>query len=224
MSRETHKTSGSGSQQRLDDAQTALDVVTAQLAAQRAERATLQAQLEEGQVLAPAAGRILHVQAVAGAVVLAGETIATLASDEIVLRLSLPERHAQFLKVGDPVLVGERGLGGRGAGEPLRRGTIRLVYPELVEGRVIADATLPGLSEVFVGERVRVLVATGHRDTILIPQKYLFRRFSLDYVRRAPQGDNRGGDTVVQTGQATTTTGEIEILSGLRPGDVLVQP
>ena len=71
----------------------------------------------------------------------------------------------------------------------------------------------------FKSGAVRVLVATGHRQAIVIPRDYLFRRFSLDYVRRQP-----GGDTVVQVGAAVTPDGSVEILSGLRPGDVLVRP
>lgn len=217
--------SGTGSQQRLDDAQTALDVVAAQLAAQRAERAVIEEQVREGRVLAPTAGRVLQIEAVAGSVVMAGEAIATLATDDYVLRLMLPERHARFLKPGAPVLVGERGLGAtlaetgaEGRDGPLRQGAIGLVYPQLADGRVVADAEVTGLGDYFVGERVRVLVATGRRETVVVPRAYVFRRFSLDYVHRA-----EGGDTVVQTGPAVGDDG-VEILSGLRPGDVLVRP
>jgi RND family efflux transporter MFP subunit len=211
--------SGAGTQQKLDDAQTATDVAEAQLAALRAERELVSEQMREGDVLAPTSGRVLKVLAVAGTVVMAGEPIAMLATETYVLRLRLPERHARFLKAGDAVLVGERGLGATEAGDAnLRHGRIRLVYPELTAGQVVADAEVPGLGDFFVGERVRVLIATGARQTVVVPTGFVFRRFGLSYVRRDP-----GGDTVVQPGPAREDGG-MEILSGLRPGDVLVLP
>ncbi len=216
--RQLHQ-SGNGSQQRMDDAQTAADVAEAQSAALRAERDLVTEQVREGDVLAPADGRVLKVSAVDGTVVMPGEPIATIAVENYVLRLRLPERHARFLKPGDPVLVGARGLGSAEAtaGE-MRRGTIRTVYPELIDGQVVADADVPGLGDFFVGERVRVLISTGSRETVVVPGDFVFRRFGLSYVRREP-----GGDTVVQVGSARDD-GSVEILSGLRDGDVAVRP
>lgn len=207
---------GSGSQQRLDDATTALEVLGAQAAAVAAERAVLAEQMREGEIHAPAAGRVLKVLAVDGTVIMPGEPVAMVATETYVLRLRLPERHARFLKVGDAVKVGERGLGGEGA---LRAGTITLVYPELVQGRVVADAEASGLGDFFVGERVQVHVSTGQRETLVVPQAAVFRRFGLDYVRRT-----QGGDTVVQVGPSVDGGAGVEILSGLVAGEGLVQP
>lgn len=217
------RATGIGSQQKLDDATTALDVVRAQMAAMKADRAVVEQQLREGNVLAPAAGRVLQVPLVDGVVVLPGEAVATIATESYVLRLRLPERHARFMKQGDPVLVGARGL----APDPavgLARGTVRRVYPELEDGQVVADAEVSGLGDYFVGERVRVLVATGSREAILIPQDYLIRRLGLDMVRLAD-----GSEIPVQAGRpvpgdgSDTGSGAVEILSGLRPGDVIVK-
>ena len=211
--------SGAVSQQRLDETVTAVDVADAQLAALRAERALAAEQMHEGEVLAPADGRVLKVSAVDGTVVMPGEPIATIAMENYVLRLRLPERHARFLKTGDAVQVGTRGLGStEAAGPALRRGTILKVYPELVEGQVVADAAVADLGDFFVGERVRVTISTGTRETVVIPADFVFRRFGLAYVRRDP-----GGDTVVQVGPSRED-GAIEILSGLKEGDVAVRP
>lgn len=224
------RATGIGSQQKLDDATTALDVLRAQMAAMKADRAVVEQQLREGDVLAPAAGRVLQVPLVDGVVVLPGEAVATIATESYVLRLRLPERHARFMKQGDPVLVGARGLApdrnpGQAAG--LIRGTVRRVYPELEDGQVVADAEVPGLGDYFVGERVRVLVATGSREAIRIPPEYLVRRMGLDMVRLAD-----GTEIPVQAGRplpgdvgdgSDTGSGGIEILSGLRPGDVIVK-
>ncbi len=217
------RATGIGSQQKLDDATTALDVVRAQMAAMKADRAVVEQQLREGNVLAPAAGRVLQVPLVDGVVVLPGEAVATIAAESYVLRLRLPERHARFMKQGDPVLVGARGLAPNSA-VGLSRGTVRRVYPELEDGQVVADAEVSGLGDYFVGERVRVLVATGSREAILIPPDFLVRRLGLDMVRLAD-----GSEIPVQAGRpvpgdgSDNGSGAIEILSGLQPGDVIVK-
>lgn len=190
-------------------------MVDSRLAAARAERGVVAAQMEEGSMLAPDSGRVLRVHVTKGAVVLPGEPVATIALDQYVIRLELPERHARHLKEGDRILVGARGL--TRAGEKLRPGTIQQVYPELDNGRVIADAVTEGIGDFFIGERTRVYVATGSREAILIPAAYLSRRYGLTFVRVKGVGE-----IVVQTGESRG--GEVEILSGLAAGDVLVAP
>ena len=212
--------SGAVAQATLDDAETAVDVVTAQLAAMEAERSVVAEQLNQGAVLAPGAGRVIEVHAVNGSVVLPGEPIATIASDLFILRLYLPERHARFIAPGDPVLVGAAGLTA-GDGD-LRNGTIRQVYPQLDRGRVVADAEVEGLGDFFVGERTRVFVSTGRREALVVPQRYVYRRFGLDYVRLAD-----GTEVVVRLGAPQPRAqidGGVEVLSGLAAGDVVALP
>lgn len=212
--------SGAVAQATLDDAETAVDVVTAQLAAMEAERSVVAEQLNQGAVLAPGAGRVIEVHAVNGSVVLPGEPIATIASDLFILRLYLPERHARFIAPGDPVLVGAAGLTA-GDGDQ-RNGTIRQVYPQLDRGRVVADAEVEGLGDFFVGERTRVFVSTGRREALVVPQRYVYRRFGLDYVRLAD-----GTEVVVRLGAPQPRAqidGGVEVLSGLAAGDVVALP
>lgn len=214
------RTSGTATQARLDDAQTGLDVIEAQIAATQAERAVIEQQQREGQVLAPQAGRVLRVRGTVGAVMNPGEMVATLATDRYVLRLRLPQRHARFLRAGDMVEVGARGLGAR-TDSILGQGRIRLVYPELQDGQVVADAEVEGLGDFFVGERVRVTVAADRRDAILVPSAYLIPGAGIDLARLAS-----GALVPVQRGPVRTVDGQelTEILSGLNPGDVLVRP
>ncbi len=219
------RASGTAPQSRLDDAVTALNVVTAQLGAMEARRNAVQAQLAERAVLAPAAGRVLEVPVVNGTVIMPGEPVATIATEQYVLRLFLPERHARSLHEGDVVTVGAAGLGGPGT--ELREGRVRQVYPRLDQGRVVADVTVEGLGDFHVGERTRVFVGAGWRPAIIIPRDYLYQRFGLDYVRLED-----GTEVVVRTGPpapldpTAAGAGEsgIEILTGLRPGDVIVPP
>jgi len=207
---------GAGTQAALDQARTRLDVVERILLALRTDRQVIEQQSEEGAVLAPAAGRILKVPVSEGSVVLAGETVASLATDNYILRLQLPERHARFMKAGDTILVGTRGLE-PSAEETLRKGRVATVYPEIDNGRVIADVEVTGLGDYFVGERTRVYVATGTREAFIVPADYLYRRFGVSYVKLGS-----GAEVVVQPG--LPVEGGIEILAGLREGDVVVRP
>src|SRR6202142_1829423 len=150
---------------RLDEARTAFNVASNALKSRAAERSVIQQQVTEGSVLAPTSGRVLKVPVTSGTVILAGETVATVAEQNFVLRLRVPERHAQFLKAGDSVRIDGEELGKSGA----QFGTIRLVYPQIEDGRVIADAAVAGLGDYFVGQRIRVWVSAGERESVIVP-------------------------------------------------------
>ena len=103
--------SQAGSKAAYDQARTAVDVASSALRARTAERAQAQQNLEEGQVLAPVAGRVLTVPFTQGTVVMNGNTIATIGEEPFRLRLRLPERHAVVLKAGDPIRLAAHQLG-----------------------------------------------------------------------------------------------------------------
>jgi RND family efflux transporter MFP subunit len=206
---------GNVTQARLDEAATAVSVLAASLAAQQAERAVVAEQMTEGDVLAPADGRVLKVRVVNGTVVMPGDTVADIAANDYVLRMRLPERHAKFIHEGDKVLIGARGLDL--APETLTEGRVRLVYPEIDNGLVVADVDVPNLGDFFVGERTRVFVSTGTRQAMIVPPGYIFKRAGVAYALVKGVGE-----TVVQPG--LPAEGGIEVLSGLKPGDVLLPP
>lgn len=207
---------------RLDEARTAIDVANQALKARIAERKVVQQQLTEGDVLAPTSGRVLRVPLTVGAVILPGEAVANIAEEGFVLRLRIPERHARFLKVGDPVRIEGAELG---ESKP-RFGTIRLVYPQIEDGRVVADAVVEGLGDYFVSERLRVWIAAGERSAFVIPASYVQTRFGVDYVL-VRQNEAKVIDVPIQRGREhprPDMPDGLEILSGLRPGDILVRP
>ncbi len=209
---------------KLDEARAGSEVASNALKSAEAERAVLTRQVQEGEVLAPAQGRVLTIPVTVGAVVMPGETIAKIAANAYVLRLELPERHARFIKTGDPVVIGGRELAANDA--PLGKGVISLVYPELQDGRVVADAQADGLGKYFVGERVLVWISAGKRQTIVVPPGNLFKHFGLAYAR-IKQADGKTIDIVVQPGQPSRLedgSDGIEVLAGLKPGDRLVRP
>jgi len=206
---------------RLDEARTAFNVATNTLKARTAERSVLAQQVTEGKVLAPTSGRVLKVPVTTGTVVLPGETVATVAERNFVLRLRVPERHARFLKAGDPVRIDGEEFGKSGA----QFGTIRLVYPQIEDGRVVADAAVANLGDYFVGERIRVWVSAGERTSIIVPGSFIVTRFGIDYAR--VRKDAAVIDVPVQRGRAMPRPDmpdALEILSGLKSGDVLVRP
>ncbi|MFA7429462.1 MAG: efflux RND transporter periplasmic adaptor subunit [Rhodospirillaceae bacterium] len=201
-------------QARLDQARTAVQVLERNLNALQAERQVTVQQSDEGQVLAPTSGRVLDVLVINGSVIMPGEPIALIASDTYLLRMEVPERHARFIKVGDMVQVGERGLTQEQTGE-MRQGEVVKVYPLLRNGRVVADVKVDGLGDYFVGERAVVYISTGTREAVVLPPEFLTTRFGVTYATL-----ENGRQVVVQTG--THVEGAVEILSGLRTGDVVV--
>jgi RND family efflux transporter MFP subunit len=219
---ETLYRQGAGPRTTMDQARTALEVASSTLRARTAERAVAQQNLEEGQVLAPVAGRVLTVPLTRGSVVLNGDTIATIGEQPFMLRLRIPERHALYLKPGDPIRLAAQQLGA----EHGASGTITLVYPQIEEGRVVADAKVTELGNYFVGDRVLVWINAGTRQGYVVPDGFVETRFGLDYVRlRRPDGSVI--ETPVQRGDrrgSTALPDGLEILSGVRSGDVLVHP
>jgi len=208
--------SGAGSQAKLDQAETRVEVSDRSLAAMKADRAVIAQRQSEGAVRVPKSGRVLDVKVTDGAVVVAGEVVASIAVESYVLRLRVPERHARSLKTGTKVSIVGRDLDipDRQQSKSIM-GIVSQVYPKIESGRVVADVTVQGLGDYFVGERVRVMISTGLRKTIIIPADYLTWRFGLSFVRLK---NNR--EVVVQVGQQTTDG--IEILSGLIPGDEII--
>ena len=207
---------------RLDEVHAAADLAASAVRARVAERSVIQQQLAEGSIFAPAAGRVLKVPLTPGTVIMAGESVAQIAEQNFVMRLRVPERHARFLKVGDTVRIDAAEIG---ASEP-RFGTIKVVYPQIEDGRVVADAVVEGLGDYFVSERIRVWISAGKRAVYIVPASFITTRFGVDYVKvRGSAGEEV--DVPVQRGRELPRPDfpdGIEILSGLNVGDQLVKP
>ncbi len=201
-------------QARLDQVEAQAKSANANLAAARAQRGASAELGAQGAILAPAAGRVLTADVPVGSVVMPGQTLAKITAGPMVVRIELPEGQASALKVGDVVQLAAEDLRG-----VTSKGTITQVYPSVTGGQVTADVSAPGLPQDLIGQRVRAQIKVGDRQALVVPRRYIVTRFGVDYARLV-RTDNTVSETPVQTtaGPAADT---VEVLSGLRPGDVL---
>jgi RND family efflux transporter MFP subunit len=218
---------GTATQARVDQATTQVGVLTSQLAAGEARRAVIAQQSAEGEVDAPASGRVLTVPVTEGSVILPGETIATIAGGGYFLRLALPERHAAAIVEGDTVIVGRRALADAAdaadANPPsTSEDKLVKVYPEIDSGRVLADVEVGGLGDYFVGERTRVWIPVGRRSAIVVPVEAVTTRHGVDYVRIVGDGGEIEVAVILGETIAEDDARKVEVLTGLNEGDRIV--
>jgi RND family efflux transporter MFP subunit len=213
---------GAGTQQRVDQTRTQVDVLTNQLNAALADRSVIAQQTEEGQVLAPIAGRVLKVPVARGSVLMPGEPVAQVAGGGFFLRLALPERHAPLLREGSRVTVGERG---NADGPAVGSGRLVKLYPQIESGRVIADVEVETLGDFFVGERILVHVPIATRQALAIPAGAVTNRAGVDLVRLR-RANGEAHEVAVVLGPVIETEGgpRVEVLTGLVAGDLVVTP
>lgn len=178
--------------------------------AAQAQRAAAGELAGQGVIRAPTSGVVVKADVPAGAVVMAGQSVATVTAGPRVVRLQLPEPQARALSVGQGVQLEANGL--------TASGTLSQIYPAVDKGQVIADVTPAGLDQVLVGERVITSLSLGKRRGIQVPAAYVATRYGLDYVRLVAP-DRTFSEIPVQT--APLSAGQVEILSGLKDGDTL---
>lgn len=211
---EALKARGVMTAQAYDALKTQVSVLGQQIEAQKASRQVTEQQATEGAVLAPIAGRVLEVPVAKGAVVMAGEPLATVGGGGFFLRLSVPERYAATLREGDKIGI-ETGTG-------TAEGTLAKVYPQIAGGRVNADVEVPDLSSEFVGARVLVRLPLASRSALLVPAGLVHTHSGLDFVMLRGEGGQY--ERVIVPGPKVVVDGVemIEVLSGLTGGEEVV--
>lgn len=209
---------GAGTQQRVDLTRTAHEVFRNQIAAAEADKAVIVQQSAEGAVVAPATGRVLTKAASRGSVIMPGEPVATIAGGGFFLRLALPERFAGSLKVGASVPVDGR------AGAPAATGTLVKIFPQIENGKVIADVEVGTLGDFFVGERVLVHVPIAVRAVLAVPPTAVSNRAGVDFVAVATPSGPRDVAVIIGGPVETPQGRRIEILTGLHAGDRVIAP
>ena len=202
--------SGIYAKARLDQSLATAKAARANLAAARAQAASGAELGRQGAILAPANGKVLHAPVPVGTVVMPGQTIVEITAGAMIVRLDLPEAQAASLKSGGLVMLEPYGA-------PPIEGRILQVYPSVTDGQVRADIAASGLGSDLAGQSVRALVRVGERQAITLPRAYIANRYGLDFVRVLAK-DGKASDVTVQTAP-TGLPGQVEILSGLVPGD-----
>jgi RND family efflux transporter MFP subunit len=208
--------SGATTVQRLDQLRTEADVIQNQIAATEAQRSVVLQQRSEGDVVAPGDGRVLKVPVTKAAVVLPGEVVANIGGGGFFLRLAIPERHAASLKQGAEIRIA--------AGGKSLSGTLAKIYPQIENGRVIADVEVRELDTEFVNARVLVELPVGSRQALVVPRTALTTRSGIDFVTVSEDG--KPVERAVVAGAAIDFGGitGVEILTGLQTGDIVVTP
>ena len=170
----------------------------------------------EGDVFAPGDGRVLTVPVTRGAVIMAGEVVATIGGGGVFLRLAVPERYVATLKQGAAIRINASGKESAGR--------LAKIYPQIDNGRVIADVEVDDLDTDFIDARVLVQLPVAERPALLVPASAVATRSGIDFVRVAAAGAEV--ERAVVTGERTTRPdGDfVEILTGLAAGDVVVTP
>lgn len=214
---ETLLNQGVVTRQRLTQLSTDVEVTRNQIVSLRAQRAVLTQQQNEGTIVAPADGRVLTVPASRGEVIMPGETLATIGSGGFYLRLAVPERFAGQLQTGDGIRIATTGTE--------TQGRLAKIYPQIENGKVIADVEVDKLDTAFVNARILVDVPIGTRQALLAPQSAIISRHGMDFIRVENQ-DGLAVERTVMLGAALTGEhkGMIEVISGLSSGDTVVLP
>tara|TARA_R110002167_G_scaffold67405_5_gene190537 strand:- start:4154 stop:5206 length:1053 start_codon:yes stop_codon:yes gene_type:complete len=203
-------------QAKLDQVAAAARAAEGNLQAAQAQRAASAESGSQGAILAPTAGRVLKADVPLGSVVMPGQSIATVTSGPLVVRVQLPEGQARALSVGTRVEMTPDGPGGDTV-----TAAVAQIYPAVDAGQVVADIDASGLDASLIGRRIGVRLPVGERRAIVIPASDVVTRFGVDYVRLI-----RGGsvaDSPVQIAPGPTAA-EVEVLSGLVAGDRIAAP
>jgi RND family efflux transporter MFP subunit len=202
--------------QRLDQLRTQVDVLKAQILAAEAQKRVVQQQAAEGAVLAPIGGRVLTVPVTQGSVLMPGEPVAIIGGGGFFLRLAVPERHAAFLREGSGILLGEEHL--------TQEGRLAKVYPQIENGRVIADVELDELGSDFVDARVLVRLPVGETTALVVPAEMLVNRMGLDFVTVEENGHPALRSVVPGEHHLIDGREVVEVLSGVAEGEALLPP
>jgi len=214
---ETLVNQGVVTRQRLAQLATDVEVTRNQIAATQASRAVLTQQESEGAVVAPADGRVLTVPATRGSVIMPGEPVATIGSGGFFLRLAVPERFAGDLEAGAEIRIST--ASGEAAGR------LAKIYPQIDNGRVIADVEVDKLDTAFVNARILVEVPIGTREALLAPLAAVSNRHGIDFISvEDHQGNMVERAVILGTDQSGEHEGLVEVISGASAGDKVMLP
>lgn len=197
--------------QRLSLLQSQVDILNGEIRGVEAQQLVIDQQVSEGEVLSPEAGVVLSVPPAKGSVITPGESIAVIGGGGVFLRLSVPERHATSLNQGDEISIGKG-----------QTGRLVKIYPQIENGRVLADVEVADLDDRFVGRRVPVRLPVETRNALMVPQTAVSMQGGIDFI--TVQVNETPLRRAVVLGAEVQLGGVIwvEVLTGVAAGDTLV--
>lgn len=194
----------------------------AQVASAEADLANAQAQLDKTLIVAPFAGTITKMDAKTGAVISPTEPQISMISDGLFeIDCYVPEVEIAGLSVGDKATTT---LDAYGVSVPFAAKVVSIDPAEtVVSGVATYKTTLQFLAEdarIRAGMTASVTITAQEiANALVVPQAAVFQKNSQPTLQLFRNG--QPVDVTVQTGTASTI-GNVQILSGLSPGDAVI--
>ncbi|MFS8865516.1 efflux RND transporter periplasmic adaptor subunit [Synechococcus sp. H60.3] len=200
----------------LAQAESRIPEVQAAMAQAQAGVAQTQANLAYGTLVAPFAGVVTRKYVEVGALAGPGQPIVELESSErLRFSVALPESLAGQIRVGQAVPISIDSL------NQTVEGTIRQIIPSADPSSrtVEVKVEIPPLPGAMPGMLGRLKLAGETRQALLLPQASLVEQFGLTGVYRLVDGKPLFTPVVVGSRYGD----QVEIHSGLQPGDEVIQ-
>ncbi|HLP43673.1 MAG TPA: efflux RND transporter periplasmic adaptor subunit [Candidatus Nanoarchaeia archaeon] len=209
---------------RLTAGSSGISAAQAGIESARAEVTRIQAEIAERTISAPFTGVVTKVDAKVGEVSTANTpAISMISADKLQIESFIPEINLPFIKIGDVAVVT---LDAYGDEIPFEARVVFIDPAETIRDGV--STYRAKLEFTTQDERIRsgmtanvIITSEKKSNVIVVPQKAVTSKNGKKYVivRVAEQNTERE----VTTG-SVSSYGEIEITSGLNPGDVVVLP
>lgn len=167
-------------------------------------------------IYAPYDGRITDKLMDKGDIAQPGKPILKMYNQQrLRLEAAVPESVNPYLKTGDPLTVKID------AYKCETEGVVEEIVPssDIASRTFIAKVSVPCKVGLYEGMFGRIIIPIGKRNAILVPNKSVYKVGQLEMVKII-SGENNVEKRAVKTGK--TYDKEIEILSGLNPGDKLI--
>jgi len=202
-------------QQEYEQAATAVQSAEADLKRAEAMVHEVQATLDWATIRAPMDGTVIDKKVDAGDMVTPGQLLVTLYDpNRMQLVASVRESLAHRLQVGQEINVFVEGLGKQCSG------TVSEIVPEAqAASRAFqVKVTGPCPTGIYTGMFGRVLIPLEEEEVLVIPRQAVRRIGQLEMVEVVDGG--KALRRAIRTGR--TINGDMEVLSGLRPGEEVV--
>jgi len=207
------------SQGEFDQTESAYKVSAAEVERAREAVRGAEVALSYAEIRAPVSGRVVDRYADPGDTAVPGKPLLAL-YDPTALRIEVPVREslALGLKLGDTLDV-RIGVDG-----PVLRGVLDEIVPQAEAGSrtFLVKVGLPKGENVYTGMFGRLVIPTGQRTRVLVPRAAVQTVGQLTFVTVVGP-DQRLARRLITLGPPADSE-NFEVLSGLRPGEVVLLP